>query len=102
MTIGGSVVAEVKSCNQGNIHSQIRRGVSQLLEYRYVYRDDLIEPIHLLLVLEVEPRSDKRWLIDYLQSIGITVAWGDTKSSQFSTVGPVSKILNGIVMICSE
>ena len=48
-TSEGTVLAEIKSCNQTNLHSQVRRGVSQLLEYRYVYCAEWTAPVSLLL-----------------------------------------------------
>ena len=39
----GHVLAEMKSCHHGNLHSQVRRGISQLLEYQFIrHYQDLI------------------------------------------------------------
>jgi hypothetical protein len=65
-TDAGSVIVEVKSCTQDNVHAQIRKGVSQLLEYRYLYGSRLTAPVSLVLALEVEPGARKRWLAGYL------------------------------------
>ena len=57
------VIIEVKSCNSENMLSQIRRGVSQLYEYRYRSRN----PDALLcLALEQEPSGQDHWLVSYL------------------------------------
>jgi hypothetical protein len=93
----GSVIVEVKSCTHNNIHAQVRKGISQLYEYRYIYGTDLTAPVHLLLALEVQPTRDSRWLIDYLQSIGIIVSWIDSPSGLFRTSAPVVGVLDGIV-----
>lgn len=71
----GTVLAEMKSCDSKTVHSQIRRGVSQLLEYRYVYQDVIGENPTLALIIETKPPRDKAWLIDFLASLDITLAW---------------------------
>lgn len=72
------LVAELKSCTELNLHAQVRRGVAQLFEYRFLYARDHAIPaanIQLLLVLELRPPDRKAWLVEYLRSVGITVAW---------------------------
>ena len=93
----GSVIFEVKSCTENNIHSQIRKGISQLYEYRYIYGTSMTAPIHLVLVLEVEPSRESQWLIDYLRSIEITPAWADPGTGLFKTASSVAGILTGIL-----
>ncbi|MGE7751591.1 DUF7226 domain-containing protein [Lysinibacillus fusiformis] len=56
-------IFEMKSCNQDNIISQIRKGISQLYEYRYRYNFSGAE---LWLVLEEQPINNNSWSIDYL------------------------------------
>jgi hypothetical protein len=55
---------EIKSCRPENILAQIRKGVSQLYEYRYRHQD--LAAAKLILVLEERPQNDLAWLIDYL------------------------------------
>jgi hypothetical protein len=74
-TANASVLIEVKSCNQLNIHSQIRRGIGQLLEYRYVYGKLMRGSPALVLALETRPLGDKIWLANYLDSLGILLTW---------------------------
>lgn len=57
VTSDGSVLAEVKSCHDWNLHSQVRRGISQLFEYRYAYRSELGGQVDLLLVVESTPKA---------------------------------------------
>jgi hypothetical protein len=71
----GSVLAEMKSCHRRNLHSQVRRAVSQLLEYRFRYRDVVGESPTLLLVLETRPAERHGWIVEYLQTIGIVPCW---------------------------
>jgi hypothetical protein len=67
---------EVKTCDDRIVGSQVRRGVSQLLEYRYLSSRRLsIEPNAVCLVLESEPTATNAWLIDYVNSIGIDLIW---------------------------
>lgn len=72
----GNYLFEMKSCNARNMTHQIRYGISQLYEYRYVHRDSVIEP-RLWLVLEQAPENDnQQWYIDYLiNDRGISVCW---------------------------
>lgn len=48
----GSVLTEIKSCTDRNFHSQIRKAVSQLFEYRFVHRELLSEEPTLLILAE--------------------------------------------------
>ena len=95
-TDDGSVIVEVKSCTEGNFHSQVRKGISQLLEYRFVYADQIPAPIHLALALESEPSPATSWLVQYLASLDISVAWLDRDSSRLITSGKFPKLLDGI------
>ena len=46
-----TVLAEMKSCTDSNFHSQLRKGVSQLFEYRYLYKSQLQAKVILLLLM---------------------------------------------------
>ena len=66
-------IFEMKSTTGESIHGQIRRGVAQLYEYRYLH--DMPDAI-LCLVLEKKPTGKKAWLTDYLfEDRGIMVCW---------------------------
>ena len=93
----GTVVAEIKSCHSNNVHSQIRRGVAQLLEYEYVYASLLTGPIQKLLVLEMPPPHERRWLIPFLQSIGISTVWKATNAGRFDTTLQLPEILSPVI-----
>ncbi len=95
-TENGSVIFEVKSCTQGNLQAQIRKGISQLLEYRFLYSKELKEPIHLALAIETGPRAGQGWLLEYLSSIRVAVGWWEPKLGQFKTPHVVPTILEGI------
>lgn len=96
-TPNGTVLAEIKSANSGNYHSQIRKGVSQLFEYRFVYKDLIGMSPTFLLIVEVPPPRGKFWLIEYLETLGITLAWKDPQSSIFISNRSVPPALIGIV-----
>ena len=67
------LIIEVKSCNEENMLSQIRRGISQLYEYRY--RSGIPEAL-LCLALEQEPSGRENWLVSYLlEDRGIYPLW---------------------------
>ena len=83
----GVVLAEMKSCDNKNVHSQVRKGVSQLFEYRYVYEDMVGRNPALILVIEAELPRNKAWLLEYLSSLGITLAWKVTQENTVVSSG---------------
>lgn len=101
-TTNGVVLAEIKSANGKNFHSQIRKGISQLFEYRFIYRDLIGPSVILLLITETPPTSSKTWLVEYLESLKITLAWQDSKSLKFFTSRSIPRALKGIVHSLKE
>ncbi|MGQ0714399.1 MAG: hypothetical protein ACT4PJ_11815 [Gemmatimonadaceae bacterium] len=93
----GTLMCEMKSCTSRNFHGQVRRGVSQLLEYRFLYREKLKADPVLVLVVEAEPPTKKRWLADYLRSIGITLVWKEHGSDRLLTLAPAPPLLANLV-----
>ena len=77
----GSFIFEMKSGGE-SLFEQIRKGLSQLYEYRYRYRAIIAdEHISLCLVLPHKPESIP-WIIDYLCSDRqINVCWFDEEGS---------------------
>ena len=70
---GDEFIFEMKSISGKSVHVQIRRGISQLYEYRYLHD---MPHATLCLVLEKKPIGKKVWLIDYLvNDRGIMVCW---------------------------
>lgn len=96
-TEAATVLAEMKSCHEKNLHAQVRRGVSQLLEYRYTSRNILREQVTLLLVIETRPSREKDWLVDCLRSLGIVLAWKDPGGSRLLTTTAIPRSLTGVV-----
>ena len=87
---------EMKSSNEDNLHSQVRKAVSQLYEYRYL---QAIPTATLVLVIETQPIGKSKWLIDYLlRDRNIMIIWdgnGDdlfcpkSISKQMSFLNPI-------------
>jgi hypothetical protein len=70
-----SVIFEMKSCAPGDISTPLRRGISQLLEYRYLYRKKLGPDVRLCMVIERRPRGGYEWLVGYLESLRVGLIW---------------------------
>lgn len=96
-TASGQVLVEMKSCHRNNLHSQLRRGVAQLFEYRFLYRALLGDNPTLVLVMEAVPAYDQRWLVGYLESLGILLAWKASKADRLISLSPIPDQLDGIV-----
>jgi hypothetical protein len=70
---GADFLFEMKSTTEDNPHGQVRRGLSQLYEYRYLQN---IPAPRLVLVLENPLPADEGWIKDYLiQDRGILLVW---------------------------
>ncbi|MGH9676580.1 MAG: hypothetical protein ACRD36_05715, partial [Candidatus Acidiferrum sp.] len=95
-TVAGSVLIEVKSCTENNIHAQIRKAVSQVFEYRFLYAKELVEPVQLVIAIETAPGPMKRWLLEYLEKINIAIAWLNEKTGQFEMSRTVPAVLHHI------
>ncbi len=70
---------EIKTTHGQNARAQVRRGVSQLYEYRYIQGTD---DARLVLVLENPLPTDLAWMVAYLaEDRGILPVWdGDMQS----------------------
>lgn len=78
-----SIIFEVKSITIKNWLSQIRKAISQLYEYRFIYN---ILGAQLCLVLSHEPPEP--WVIDYVQrDRGIHICWRTESGEVFSGPG---------------
>ncbi|MBP6004118.1 MAG: hypothetical protein KA746_11850 [Pyrinomonadaceae bacterium] len=58
-------IFEMKSLTEANTKSQMRSGLSQLYEYRYLQN---LPNAQLVMVVERKPSPKFNWMIDYLQS----------------------------------
>jgi hypothetical protein len=79
-----SIIFEMKSCSLTAIRSQIRRAISQLLEYRFPYQDILRPEVIVCVVVERKPRSKLTWLINYVESLGIGLIWKNDQDDRFN------------------
>jgi hypothetical protein len=93
----GTLITEVKSCHIRNIHSQTRRGISQLLEYEHLFGDRLGRPVTKMLALEMQPSGTVAWLIPYLVSLGIFVCWRSPDGVRLQSTVAIPPALTGIV-----
>ncbi len=73
---------EMKSTTDQNIHSQIRRAISQLYEYRYLQQ---VPSAKLVIVVENPPPREKKWIVDYVtQGRKVLITWdGDRKTLNY-------------------
>jgi hypothetical protein len=73
---------EMKSTTDDNVHSQIRRGISQLFEYRYLQH---VPDAKLVIVIENPPPREKQWIVDYVvNDRKLLIAWdGDGRTLKF-------------------
>ena len=78
---GLSFIFEVKSTTAHNARTQIRKGISQLYEYRYLQR---APDAKLVLVVENPLGKDLAWMAEYLVSDrGIFLVWDGDKKHLF-------------------
>jgi hypothetical protein len=64
---------EMKSTTEDNPHAQIRRGLSQLYEYRYIQD---VKEAKLVLVIENALPQENRWMENYLvKDRGVLLIW---------------------------
>ena len=75
---GASFIFEMKSTTALNARAQIRRGISQLYEYRYLQSAPAAE---LVLVIQSPLTDELVWMSDYvIRDRGIMLVWdGDQK-----------------------
>jgi hypothetical protein len=96
-TPDGPVLVEIKSCTDSNFHSQVRKGISQLFEYRFIYRSHFSSEPTLVLIVETVPPREKRWLVEYVSSLGIVLAWKQLVTGQIVTTCALPERLAGIL-----
>jgi hypothetical protein len=86
---GDDYLFEMKSTTEDNPHSQIRRGLSQLYEYRYIQN---VEAAKLVLVIENPLPKQNQWMEDYLlNDRGVLLVWDG--NGQFNCSSNIRKQL---------
>jgi len=96
-TLHGTVLAEIKSCTDNNFHSQVRKGVSQLFEYKFLNTSLFTGHVTMLLFVETVPPKEKMWVVDYLKSLGILIAWKDSATRTMVTTSSIPPALEKII-----
>ena len=73
---------EMKSTTTLNVHSQVRRAISQLYEYRYLQQ---VPAAKLVVVIENPAPPEKKWIVDYVvKDRKLLIAWdGDGKTLKY-------------------
>lgn len=91
----GAFLFEAKS-GGGNLLGQVRKGLSQLYEYRYRYANQVSEDVRLCLVLDEDP-THISWLVGFLcEDRGVLVCWFDDEWALHypSTCHAIMKVLD--------
>jgi hypothetical protein len=52
----------------------------------------------MLLLMETRPPKGKAWLIEYANSLGILVAWKETRTERIVSTCSIPKRLSGIIV----
>jgi hypothetical protein len=91
-----SVLFEMKSCRAGKIRNQLRKAISQLLEYRYIYRNELQPNVVLCAVLERKPGGRAGWLAGYIDSLGIGLIWKNDHNDKLNCTDETKRLLKKI------
>ncbi len=92
-----SVVFEMKSCTLTAVRSQVRRAVSQLLEYRFLYRDRLKKDVRLCVVVERKPSGPLVWLCGYLESLQIGLIWKNSADERLNCTEYTKQLLADVL-----
>lgn len=64
-TLQQDYIFEMKSTTEDNVKAQVRKGISQLYEYRYLENKP---DANLILVVERPLTGDNTWMIDYMEN----------------------------------
>lgn len=64
-TLEQDFIFEMKSTTAGNVNAQVRKGISQLYEYRYLENKP---DANLILVIENPLTHDESWMLDYMET----------------------------------
>lgn len=94
LAVSGDVSAwifEVKTCNETNIKSQIRKAIPQLYEYKWRGKASWPQNITLVIVLDKSPIGLlEEWMFDFLhEEADVLLIWNE--SGLFKTRNPATK-----------
>lgn len=89
ININGDFIFEIKSFNENNVRDQVRKGLSQLYEYRYLQNKPKAT---LVLVLEKPISKSNKWMIDYLENDRDVLLVWDGSDKLYSTAETKAKL----------
>lgn len=89
---GASWIFEVKSTNDDNFLCQIRNGIAQLYEYRFLYSPK-DKSVNLCLVVLTPPPAGLEWITEYLKVLNIFLCWS-TPNGFYTTHCPQLEFLS--------
>lgn len=92
-----SILFEMKSCTEAGVRAQLRRAVSQLLEYRYLYQAKLGSEVRLCAVVERRPRKSAEWLLGYLTHLGIGLIWKNDRDDGLNCTDFTKGLLGDLI-----
>lgn len=92
-----SILFEMKSCSIAAVRGQLRRAISQLLEYRYIYRRTLNKNVRMCIVLERKPRGGASWLLGYVESLDLGLIWKNDRDDRFNCTPATKKLLGDLL-----
>lgn len=73
VNMGNDFIFEMKSTTENNVRSQVRKGMSQLYEYRYLQNKPEAK---LILVVEKPLGASHSWMLDYMETDrNINLVW---------------------------
>jgi len=97
-----SIIFEVKFCPVGKVGTQMRNAISQLLEYRFLYRERLRADVRLCVVSERRPSNRVGWMLSYLESLGIGIIWKDEQGGGLACSDFTKRLLGDVLPGISE
>lgn len=89
VNLGDDFIFEMKSSNENNVRDQVRKGLSQLYEYRYIQNKP---NANLVLVLEKPISATNKWMIDYLENDRDVLLVWDGSDKLYSTPKTKAKL----------
>ncbi len=96
-TKGVSILFEMKSCPPGAVRAQVRRAISQLLEYRFLYRDKLKADVRLCAVVERRPSGSVAWLGEFVESLEIGLVWRNAENGRLRCAEYTKRLLGDVL-----
>jgi|SRR4029077_17597978 hypothetical protein len=97
-----SIVFEVKSSTPDEGGRRVRQGIYQLLEYRFLYRENLGSDVRLCIVAEHRPMGGDYWLLEYTEHLRIGLIWKKNDSDALACTEFTKKLLVDVLPQLAE